>query len=310
MPKFKNYYNAISGDERIFTREDIANMTNTEYKNNEKAINYQLTNIGVPTEKELKNSENVVYVKAYTKDDGTHVKAHYRSKPDRLFTNNLGYINKKEQSLKKHSEDYIRTKSLVLEEKTLKKFLNFSNAELNKNNPDARELMKISITGLSNNLEKDKYTVIPSSKTKSINNALRINNSLSLKIDNKWGGVRFAEDSRLSKNLSNSPQLQRQVKDYCQKHKNIDNNAQIGIELTEDKNLHYSIGHGTILNPTKDKNGNFNGLLFDKYDFSPMLKEEFVDKNQTAKVNNRAYLLQMTHRINNYYLLIPISFKL
>lgn len=27
MPKYKNYYNAISGDERIFTREDIANMT-------------------------------------------------------------------------------------------------------------------------------------------------------------------------------------------------------------------------------------------------------------------------------------------
>lgn len=47
MTKFKNYFNVISGDERIFSREDIANMTNTEYKNNEKAINYQLTNIGV-----------------------------------------------------------------------------------------------------------------------------------------------------------------------------------------------------------------------------------------------------------------------
>ena len=92
MTKFKNYFNAISGDERIFSREDIANMTNTEYKNNEKAINYQLTNIGVPTNKELKNSENVVYVKAYTKDDGTNVKAHYRSKPDNKLTNNLSYI--------------------------------------------------------------------------------------------------------------------------------------------------------------------------------------------------------------------------
>ena len=299
MPKFKNYYNAISGDERIFTREDIANMTNSEYKNNEKAINYQLTNIGVPTEKELKNSENVVYVKAYTKDDGTHVKAHYRSKPDKIITNNFSYItNIEKENIKENLNSEIRTNLMLI------------NEEKNKNNPDAKELMRISIVGLNNISKNDKYTVIPSNKTKNINNALRINNSLSLKIDNKWGGVRFAEDSRLSKNLSNSPQLQRQVKDYCQKHKNIDNNAQIGIELTEDKNLHYSIGHGTILNPTKDKNGNFNGLLFDKYDFSPMLKEEFVDKNQTAKVNNRAYLLQMTHRINNYYLLIPISFKL
>jgi len=299
MTKFKNYFNVISRDERIFSKEDIANMTNTEYKNNEKAINYQLTNIGVPTNKELMNSENVVYVKAYTKDDGTHVKAHYRSKLDKLLTNNLSYIvNIEKENIKENLNSELRTNLMLI------------NEEKNKNNPDAKELMRISIIGLNNISKNDKYTVIPSNKTKNINNALRINNSLSLKIDDKWGGVRFAEDSRLSKNLSNSPQLQRQVKNYCQKHKNIDNNAQIGIELTEDKNLHWSIGHGTILNPTIDKNGNFSGLLFDKYDFSPMLKEEFVDKSPTAKVNNRAYLLQITHRINNYYLLIPIKFKL
>ena len=102
---------------------------------------------------------------------------------------------------------------------------------------------------------------------------------LSLKIENDWGGVRFAEDSRLSKNLSNSPQLQKQVKDYCQKHKNIDNETRIGIELTEDSNLHLSIGHGTILNPTIDKNGNFSGLLFDKYDFE-LMKFDIFDKNK------------------------------
>ena len=45
--------------------------------------------------------------------------------------------------------------------------------------------------------------------------------------------------------------------------------------MTEDKNLHWSIGHGTILNPTIDKNGNFNGLLFDKYDFEKF--EKYID---------------------------------
>lgn len=74
------------------------------------------------------------------------------------------------------------------------------------------------------------------------------------------------------------PQLQRQVKNYCQKHKYIGNNDQIGIELTEDKNLQYSIVHGTILNPTIDKKGNFSGLLFDKYDFEQM-KFDIFDKN-------------------------------
>ena len=293
MSKFKNYFNAISGNERIFSREDIVNMTSEEYHKNEKSINYQLTNIGVPTNKELMNSENVVYVKAYTKVDGTHVKAHYRSKPDKLLTDNLSYNSKNQL---KQSE----FKSPLLD----------FNANINRTRPDTKELMDISILGLNNAFKNDKYTIIPSDKTKSINNALRINNSLSLKIDNKWGGVRFAEDSRLSKNLSNSSQLQRQVKNYCQKHKNIDNNDQIGIELTEDSNLHLSIGHGTILNPTIDKSGNFSGLLFDKYDFE-FMKEEFNSKNfKTAIYNNFAYGLQKTNVIKNYYLLIPIKFEL
>ena len=62
---------------------------------------------------------------------------------------------------------------------------------------------------------------------------------------------------------------------------NINNDAQIGIELTEDKNLHYSIGHGTILNPAIDKNGNFNCLLFDKYDF-------YIDSGKNSTWNNEA----------------------
>ena len=294
MTKFKNYFNAISGDERIFSREDISNMTSEEYHKNEKAINYQLTNIGVPTNKELMNSENVIYVKAYTKDDGTHVKAHYRSKPDKVVTNNFSY-NSKNKS--KQSE--------------FKNPLLYINAKNNQNRPDTKELMDIFILGIENAPKNDKYTVIPSSKTKSINNALRINNSLSLKIDNKWGGVRFAEDSRLSKNLSNSLQLQRQVKNYCQKHKNIDNNTQIGIELTEDKNLHWSIGHGTILNPTIDKNGNFNGLLFDKYDFESQYLKYKEKYSIVAVYNDLAYALQeYNKKRNNYYLLIPIKFKL
>ena len=41
-----------------------------------------------------------------------------------------------------------------------------------------------------------------------------------------------------------------------------------------------------------------------------MLKEEIIDKNQTAKVNNRAYLLQSIGQIENYYILIPIKFRL
>ena len=132
-------------------------MTSEEYHKNEKAINYQLTNIGVPSNKELMNSENVVYVKAYTKDDGTHVKAHYRSKPDKIITNNFSYNNKN-----------------TSKQSVFKNYLLDFNAKINQNRPDARELMDISILGLENAPKIDKYTVIPRNKTKNINNALRI----------------------------------------------------------------------------------------------------------------------------------------
>ena len=36
----------------------------------------------------MTNNSDVIYVHAYTKDDGTKVKAHYRSKPDGVGSNN------------------------------------------------------------------------------------------------------------------------------------------------------------------------------------------------------------------------------
>ena len=69
---------------RIFTREDIASMTKDEYLQNENAINFQWGKIGIPTngdmEREMITNGNVVYVKPYTRQDGTKVKGYYRSK--------------------------------------------------------------------------------------------------------------------------------------------------------------------------------------------------------------------------------------
>ena len=68
---------------RIFTREDIASMTGDEYLQNENAINSQWGKIGIPTngdmEREMITNGNIVYVKPYTRQDGTKVKGYYRS---------------------------------------------------------------------------------------------------------------------------------------------------------------------------------------------------------------------------------------
>ncbi len=83
-PLFR-YTNPLTGNNRIFTREDISSMTNDEFENYEKEIMSQLKFIGIPTngdmEREILTSGNVIYVKAYTRSDGTKVKGYYRSKP-------------------------------------------------------------------------------------------------------------------------------------------------------------------------------------------------------------------------------------
>ena len=82
--------------------------------------------------------------------------------------------------------------------------------------------------------------------------------------------------------------------------------------MNQDKNLHYSIGHGTILNPYIDKQGYFNGVLYDIYDFELLpyyYKNDYYNYRLTL-ANNGAYALQNRKMIDKYYLLVPIKFKL
>jgi len=82
-----NYTNPITGNNRIFTREDINEMTNEEFAEHEKEIDAQIRAMKgfMPTnndlENEAQNSGGVVYVHSYTRSDGTEVKGYYRSRP-------------------------------------------------------------------------------------------------------------------------------------------------------------------------------------------------------------------------------------
>ena len=97
---FKTFFNKVSNNNRIFTSKDIKNMSSKEFQivvfhkmfitifigntgsRKEKAIDYQMINLGIPTNSELKNRDDIVFVHEYLREDGTFVKAHYRSKPD------------------------------------------------------------------------------------------------------------------------------------------------------------------------------------------------------------------------------------
>lgn len=80
---YSDYKNPVSLDNRLYTREDIADMSTDEYRKLETEINAQLNTVGIPSKNELTNSNGTVFVKGYTRDDGTKVKSYYRSAPSK-----------------------------------------------------------------------------------------------------------------------------------------------------------------------------------------------------------------------------------
>ena len=78
--RFKNYRNPYTDDNIIYSFNDLYDMPLGEFIRKKYEVLNQYRVLGVPREEELKSSENVVHVEAYTRNDGTEVKAHYRSK--------------------------------------------------------------------------------------------------------------------------------------------------------------------------------------------------------------------------------------
>lgn len=82
--KFKGYTNPITKTDKLYTKEEISEMTPVEYNQQRHAIEAQRKSVGIPTENEMKRISahgGVVYVSAYTRGDGTQVKSYYRSAP-------------------------------------------------------------------------------------------------------------------------------------------------------------------------------------------------------------------------------------
>ena len=80
--ELSGFINQISGNSNIFTREDIKNMSTDEYLKNEKAIDFQLKTIGIPSQVQANQavqSGGMIYVQPYTRADGTGVRGYYRS---------------------------------------------------------------------------------------------------------------------------------------------------------------------------------------------------------------------------------------
>lgn len=76
---YSGYRNPVSGDNRIFSQEDIGGFSGDEFAKHEKEIRGQWGSIGIPTNNELQSS-GAIYIAPYTRSDGVQVKGHYRSR--------------------------------------------------------------------------------------------------------------------------------------------------------------------------------------------------------------------------------------
>ena len=81
---YSGYVNPVTGDGKIFSRDAISQMTGDEYTGNESAIMAQLKSIGIPYDSDLELAGmrgGLVYVRPYTREDGTEVRGYWRSAP-------------------------------------------------------------------------------------------------------------------------------------------------------------------------------------------------------------------------------------
>lgn len=293
MANLKDFFNKVKNSDRIFTREEIGEMSSDEFRSNEKAIDYQLKEIGVPASSDLSVSEDVVFVHSYTRDDGTKVKSHYRSKQGRMHVSGAAADISKSD----FSQQSVHNPFVIV------------NNYLNKNRPDARELANISLVHPDKVSENNEYKYVKSGFAEMINKTYDLSGNK--KIDKDMEGIVFNENSTLSVNVSNSKQLQEQIKKQFNVNSGKFNSDKLEINFTDDANLHLSVGHGTILKPALGKDGYFYGVLYDKYDFTPKYNDYKANVNDAViwGANNAFALMQSINYAKKYYVLAPIKFK-
>ena len=294
MTNLGNFFNRVSNDNRLFTAEEVGAMSPNEFAANEKAIDYQMTTLGVPRNADLAGNSDVIYVHEYTRSDGTKVKAHYRSKHGGTLTG-AAANNFRDNVIDKGTQAIGISLAPI-------------NVLMNNNNPDASFLTNISlfrpetIAPISNT-----YTYIKPGSAEIFNNKYDLQPIK--RIGKDWAGFEFNSNSSLSKNASNSLELQQKVRSMYNKRTGEFTSKNFEVTFSNDENLHRALGTATILEPRIDSEGYFCGTLFDKYDFAPKGKDAY-DKNRKSTIANNIFARFQEANISKpYYFTAPVRFK-
>ena len=331
MASLRNFINAITNDNRLYTAEDIGEMTNREFLDNEKAIDYQLENLGIPRRGDLAGNPDVVYVHSYTRDDGTEVRAHYRSKPDGVGSNNyehsgtstgaaagieqptlleggITYNNYPLQS-RVTIDDYpqmIEDSLFGLVNKGILDFgINFVGEKINQN--DAVNLWNIASKGVTQNSTEDYIN----RNGKFYNNIGEIvkdfpqyKEQIKEKVKKQFKkddvpAIVFHENSSVAKAISKSAELN----DFIYKNVSaLKSGEEVSGSLgfTSDSNLHNAFGKVDVLS-AKLQGKYIEFILLDTYDFNPN------EKNWKVQMG---YSAQKAGLLNPYFTIVKVKYKI
>lgn len=331
MANLRNFINAITNDNRLYTAEDIGNMTSKEFVSNEKAIDYQMENLGIPRQNDLINNSDVVYVHAYTKGDGTKVKAHYRSKQDGVVSDNCqndgnntdtavdinptlkfeGGITYNDYQLQPRTtiDDYPQ----VIEDGLIGAFnknlldvgISFVGGLVSKQD-DAVNFWNIASKGLTqkSNEEYIKRNGKIYNNIKDIANDFpQYTKQIKEKVKSQFGkedvpGIVFHENSTVANAISKSQELN----DFVNKNRS---SLQAGKTISgsmsfTNGNLHHAFGKVDVLS-AKLNNGYVDVTMLDTYDFNPNEKNSLVEMGYSA---------QKANLLNPYYTIVRCKYKL
>ncbi len=177
---------------------------------------------------------------------------------------------------------------------------------LNKNRPNTKEMANIFLAKPQNIPLSKEYSYIPKGNANILNSKYKLLGT-NKEIPQDWEGIVYNQYSSLSKNISNSIEMQNEIKRQFNIMRVDTLNDKLEVDFSKDSNLHLSIGHATVLEPYIDSDGYFHGILFDKYDFDWLYKMAYK-KPFTYIINNYFALIQLLNG-HNYYILAPIIFK-
>lgn len=326
MSKLRNFYNKISKNNRIISREDIGEMSPKEFEEMENAISYQISEIGAPPNVALaEEADDVVFVHAYIKEDGTKVKAHYRSKagqcsiePQNTTIQNdsnitlQGYVSKNDvvddepQKLVEQNISFQKQKDLMLRKIRAVATQLTMNAIINRAAviyPQASKFWDLASSGIDKNTEYINNNGSVFRDIESANVSLEKKLHIKQKIKSQFGidncsGIVFHENSSVAKVIEKSETLKNFVdknKDILKSGRTIKNSS-MSFSSAADKDLYYAFGKVDVLN-AKIKNGKLDMTIIDTYDFN---------KNDARQIVKAGRFLQDTKRLTPYYTVVKI----